>query len=141
MIKRIFLIFFLVSTVYSAEIKFIKLFIHDSEFVAEVAETEQQKMVGLMFRKTIPGDYGMLFVYSDNDFRAMWMKNTLISLDFVFMNENKEVVDIIKNVPPCRKDPCKTYVSKEKARYVLELNAGITNKLKLKIGDQLFFIL
>ena len=141
MIKRSFLIFFLITTVYSSEIKFIKLFIHDSEFVAEVAETEHQKMMGLMFRKTIPDDYGMLFVYGNDDFRAMWMKNTLISLDFVFLNESKEVVEIIKNVPPCRMDPCKTYISKEKARYVLELNAGIANKLKLKIGDQLFFIL
>lgn len=140
-IKKTILILFLFANIYSSEMRFVKLFIHDSEFVVEVAVTEEEKMTGLMFRKSIPEDYGMLFVYGNEELRAMWMKNTLISLDLIFLDGNKEVIDIIKNVPPCRMDPCKTYLSKQKAKYVLELSAGVSDRIKLRIGDIIFFIL
>ncbi len=141
MIKRAILILFLFVNIYSSEMRFIKLFIHDFEFNVEVAETEEQKMKGLMFRKSIPKDYGMIFIYEDEDFRAMWMKNTLIPLDLVFLNAEREVVQIIPDVPPCKNDPCETYPSKKKAKFVLELNAGMSKRMKLKSGDIIFFIL
>ena len=125
MIKRVILILSLFVNIYSSEMRFIKLFIHDFEFNVEVAETQEQKMRGLMFRKSIPDDYGMIFIYNDEDFRAMWMKNTLIPLDLVFLNGEREVVRIIPNVPPCKNDPCETYPSKKKAKFVLELNSQL----------------
>ena len=124
----------------SAETRFISLFIGQEEFVVEIAETEEKKMTGLMYRKSIPDNFGMLFFYQNEDFRGMWMKNTLIHLDLIYLSSNREIVDIHINVPPCKKEPCKTYISKKKAKYVLELKGNRSKELKLKIGDSLFFI-
>ncbi len=120
---------------------FTSIFIGDEEFVVEIAESNGEKALGLMYRKDIPDNFGMLFVYSIEDFRGMWMKNTLVSLDLIFLNSKKEIVEIIKNVPPCEKDPCKSYISKKKARYVLELKGNRSEDLNLIEGDRIFFIL
>ncbi len=120
---------------------FITMFIGSEKFNVEIARTGKEKSVGLMYRKGIPDNYGMLFVYSDEDIRGMWMKNTLINLDLIFLNSKKEVVEIIADVPPCLKDPCKSYISEYKAKYVLELKGQIAKELKLKTGDTIFFIL
>ena len=120
---------------------FITVFLGDEEFVVEIAETDKEKAFGLMYRKEIPDNFGMLFIYSKEDFRGMWMKNTLISLDLIFLNSQKEIVEIINNVPPCIKDPCQSYISGKKAKYVLELKGNRSKELDLKEGDRIFFIL
>jgi len=124
-----------------SEPMFISMFIKSEEIVVEIADTNQKKALGLMFRKSIPDNYGMLFIYSEEDQRAMWMKNALVSLDLIFLNAQKEVVEIIRNVPPCKKDPCKTYISKIKAQYVLEVRGNRSKEIELQAGDRLFFIL
>lgn len=123
-----------------SETRFISLFIGQEEFIVEIAETEEEKITGLMFRKKIPDNFGMLFLYEGEDFRGMWMKNTLIHLDLIFLNSNREIVDIRANVPPCTMEPCETYISRKKAKYVLELKGNRSRELKLKTGDSLFFI-
>lgn len=123
-----------------SETRFISLFIGSEEFIVEIAETEKEKATGLMFRKSIPDNFGMLFLYQGEDFRGIWMKNTLIHLDLIFLNSHREIVDIRINVPPCEEEPCKTYISKKKAKYVLELKGNRSKELKLKAGDSLFFI-
>jgi len=120
---------------------FITILIADEEFVVEIAETDQEKALGLMHRKEIPDNFGMLFIYPGEDFRGMWMKNTLVSLDLIFLNSQKEIVEIFNNVPPCVKDPCKSYISGEKAKYVLELKGNRSKELNLNEGDRIFFIL
>jgi len=120
---------------------FISLFIKDESFTVEVADTDPKKALGLMFRKGIPDNFGMLFPYTGEDYRAMWMKNTLISLDLIFLNARKEIVEIIVNVPPCMEEPCKSYISQNKAQYVLELRGNRSVELDLHPGDTLFFIL
>ena len=121
--------------------QFISMFMSDEEFLVEIADTDNKKAIGLMFRKEIPDNFGMLFVYSDEDYRGIWMKNTFVSLDLIFLNSSKEIIEIIYNVPPCKKDPCKTYISKDKAQYVLELKGNRSKSLNLKTGDRIFFIL
>lgn len=120
---------------------FITIFIADEKFMVEIAETNKEKAIGLMYRKEIPDNFGMLFIYSSEDFRGMWMKNTLVNLDLIFLNSQKEIVEIIKNVPPCVEDPCQSYISGKKAKYVLELKGNRSKELDLKEGDRIFFIL
>ncbi len=66
------------------------------------------------------------------------MKNTLISLDIIYLNNDQQIVDVHASVPPCCADPCPSYVSKFPARYVLELKGGTAKELNLKIGDKIF---
>jgi len=135
----IILILFMINL--TAAPQFISMFFGSEEFLVEIADTEKEKAVGLMFRKEIPDNFGMLFVYSDEDYRGIWMKNTFVNLDLIYLNSAKEIIEIIYNVPPCRKEPCKTYISKNIAQYVLEIKGNRAKSLKLKTGDRIFFIL
>jgi uncharacterized membrane protein (UPF0127 family) len=124
-----------------AGVKMIPLYIGSEKFTVEVAETEEAQMKGLMYRKHVPDDFGMLFIHEEEGYRSMWMKNCFVSLDLVFLNKNKQVVDMYINVPPCKNEPCDTYPSRIPAQYVLELRANRAKELNLKIGDTLTFIL
>ena len=105
----------------------------------EVAKTSSQKSKGLMYRKELPQNEGMLFPFSYEGPHSFWMKNTLIPLDIVWLNSQKEVVHIEHSVPPCKKAPCPGYSSPYKARYVIELNGGWSIENGLKLGDRLSF--
>ena len=121
-----------------AENRFVTIFIQDKPFQAEIADTPEKHARGLMFRRCLKDDYGMLFVFAEEDIRSFWMKNTLIPLDMLFLNNEKQIVDMHCSVPPCRGDPCPSYTSALPARYVLEIRGGTAKKLKLKIGDKIF---
>ena len=108
-------------------------------FSVELAKTKISQAKGLMFRRELDESKGMLFVFKEDDFRSFWMKNTLIPLDIIFCNKNKEVVSISRNVQPCETEECESIKSKQKAQYVLELNANIADKINLKTGDKLNF--
>ncbi len=123
-----------------AEIKMVPLYIGEEKFIVEIADTWEKQVKGLMFRESIPPDFGMLFVYELEDTRSIWMKNTLVPLDIVFLDRHKQVVDMYINVPPCKGDPCETYPSRYPAQYVLELTANRVKQLNLKIGDKIFFL-
>jgi YVTN family beta-propeller protein len=103
----------------------------------EVADDQDETMRGLMFRKHLPWNAGMLFVFHNEEPRTFWMKNTFIPLDMIFVDSNLKIVDIKENVPPCAQgDECPLYPSKERAQYVLEVNAGFVQENGIKIGDQ-----
>jgi YVTN family beta-propeller protein len=103
----------------------------------EVPDEEEEHMRGLMFRQHLPWNAGMLFAFDSEEPRAFWMKNTLIPLDMIFIDDNSEVVYIIENVPPCEQDPCPSYPSEEPAQYVLEVNAGFVQQNGVQVGDRL----
>ena len=105
---------------------------------AELAYTDANRARGLMFRESMPSDAGMLFLFPSMDIYNFWMKNTLIPLDILWLNERKEIVYMV-TAQPCKKDPCDSIAPLQKALYVLELNAGFANKHKLTIGTQLEF--
>jgi len=117
------------------------LFIGDHAFTVEIADTVEKRVTGLMFRENIPPDFGMLFVFEDEARRHFWMKNTPSHLDIIFLNREKQVVQIYVNVPPCRRDPCELYDSIKPARFVLELRGKRSQEINLKVGDTVFFIL
>jgi hypothetical protein len=101
-----------------------------------IAADESEREQGLMFRQELAGDQGMLFIYPDQARRGMWMKNTLLALDVVFLSGEGYIVALLKDLQPCRKDPCRIYDSKASARYMLELNAGFIDKHGLKVGQK-----
>jgi uncharacterized membrane protein (UPF0127 family) len=118
--------------------RFATVYVQDKPFLVEIAETPDAHARGLMFRTCLKDGYGMLFVFEDEDIRSFWMKNTLISLDIIYLNKDRQVVDLHSSVPPCRSDPCPSYTSALPARFVLEIKGGTASKLKLKIGDKIF---
>ena len=103
-------------------------------FDVEIAQTSEERAKGLMFRESMPENYGMLFVFDDDVPRSFWMKNTLIPLDMIFIDGNMTVVDV-KNAVPCKEDPCSTYSAHGK--YVLEINAGLAEKYGVKAGSRM----
>lgn len=124
-----------------AGVKMIPLYIGSEKFTVEIADTEESQLKGLMFRTHVPDDFGMLFVHEEEGYRSMWMKNCFVSLDLIFLNKHKQVVDMHINVPPCKQEPCDSYPSRIPAQYVLELRANRAKDLNLKIGDTVTFIL
>ena len=102
----------------------------------EVAKTIQERRTGLMYRKNLLDNEGMLFIFPSENIIQLWMKNTYIPLDIIFISKNKVVVDIKKNMEKLSETIIK---SKVKSKYALELNAGLINKLDIRIGDKVFF--
>jgi uncharacterized membrane protein (UPF0127 family) len=102
----------------------------------EIARTSKQKQKGLMFIKELPSNKGMLFDVRGNDNVSMWMKNTYISLDMLFIDCNYKIVDVHKKAKPLSLDHIS---SDEKFCYVLEVNAGEFDKYNLQIGDMFLF--
>ena len=104
-------------------------------FDVEIADTEPARERGLMFRESMPADHGMLFLFDDNAVRTFWMKNCRMPLDILYFDEKYKLVSVQQRVPACRSEPCPVYPSDGAAKYVLELNAGVADKLDVKPGD------
>lgn len=120
--------------------KYTKVFFPNGKIItAELAVTDEERAKGLMFRKEIPEDYGMLFIFEEEERHGFWMKNTLIFLDIIWIDSKKRIVHIEENVPPCKRDPCEVYYPSKPALYVLELKGGKAKREDLKIGDLLLF--
>lgn len=109
--------------------------------LAEVADTTEKRSRGLMFRESLPKDRGMLFTFAEPQPWTFWMKNTRIPLDIIWMDRNKKIVHIERNVPGCDRtdDGCPQYQPNDDALYVLEVAAGMADVLKLQRGIRLTF--
>ena len=103
----------------------------------ELATTKKQRATGLMFRDYLAPDKGMLFVFEEETIQKVWMKDTLISLDIVFVSSEGEIVSIIKGLQPCTKKTCDIYDSTKSAKYMLEINAGVVDCNNIGIGQML----
>ena len=101
-------------------------------FTVEIAETRQQRARGLMFRRKMAPDAGMLFDYRRPKPVAMWMKNTYIPLDMLFIRADGSVESIRERAVP---HSLASISSKDKVRAVLELNAGTAARLGIRPGD------
>lgn len=102
----------------------------------EVADDNTQRAQGLMWRKTMPENEGMLFIFPEDADQAFWMKNTIMPLDIVFINSNKEIVKIYKNAIPYSE---KSMPSEKKAMYVVETVAGFCDRNGISEGDKISF--
>jgi uncharacterized membrane protein (UPF0127 family) len=101
----------------------------------EIARTPEEHARGYMFRQTVGRREGMLFLFDREDFHSFWMKNCLVSLDLIWLSGDLQVVYFESDVPPCRHDPCPGYTPMRKARYVLEVRGGTSEKAGLRVGD------
>ena len=105
----------------------------------EIANNDELRAQGLMYRDQLaPGD-GMLFFFPTDGYYPFWMKNTRIPLDMIWIDANRTVVDVKFSVPPCKADPCPNYPPKGDARYVLEVAGDVAKQHGLKAGDVLRF--
>jgi uncharacterized protein len=101
----------------------------------EVAQTQEQQQMGLMYRPALPDSRGMLFVFSTAQPVKFWMKNVPVELDMVFLH--KGVVEYIQAAaPPCDREPCPTYGPNVLIDQVIELRSGRAGELGLQKGDQ-----
>ena len=109
--------------------------------LAEVADTLPKRSIGLMFRDSLASDRGMLFVFPEPQLWTIWMKNTKIPLDIIWLDRDKRIVHVESNVPICLRtdEGCPQYQPNDNASYVLELNAGRAASLKLEKGARLSF--
>ncbi len=123
------------------KIKFVKqgeVYFQDSlknvikEVDVEIAETDETRHVGLMFRDKMEENQGMLFIFDKEELQGFYMKNTLIPLDIIFINAKKKIVKIHKNATPLDETDLP---SMKPCLYVVEVNGGFTDKYKIKEGD------
>ena len=105
----------------------------------ELAITQEELANGLMFRPSLPADRGMFLLFEVERHPSIWMKNTLISLDLIYLNNSGVVVGLTPDVPPCAADPCPTYPASEPTRAVLEMVTGSIATHGLQVGDTLVF--
>lgn len=107
-----------------------------SNIDVEIADNDDQRSLGLMFRTSMAENQGMLFVFPYEGSQSFWMKNTVLSLDMIFVNANMEIVKIHHNTTPFSEQ---SYASGVPAQYVVEVNAGYTNKMGIKEGDKILW--
>ena len=105
----------------------------EQAFAIELALTPRQQAQGLMYRQSLAPDAGMLFVYRPARVVTMWMKNTVIPLDMLFIAEDGEIVKIVERTVPFSL----TNISSDRpVRGVLEINGGMADRLEIRPGDR-----
>lgn len=110
------------------ESNLVDITIGDKKYKVEIADTPEKQEKGLMGRKSLPEDQGMLFIYDEPQDLSYWMKNTLISLDIIFIDDDMEVVSV-KQGQPMSEEP----ITEDDVQYVLEVNSNSG----IEEGDQL----
>ena len=99
----------------------------------EVAQTDEQREKGLMFRKQLGRDEGMLFIFDEPAYHAMWMKNTLIPLSVAFIDDNGAITNVEDMQPQTEDSHC----ASRPARYALEMNRGWFAARGIKPGSRI----
>ncbi|MBG6128605.1 uncharacterized membrane protein (UPF0127 family) [Aquimarina sp. EL_43] len=102
----------------------------------EIADSDYERETGLMYRKSMQNDQGMLFIFSEEAPHSFYMKNTKFPLDIIFIDAKNKVVSIQKNAQPLNES---SLPSEGPAQYVLEVNAKLTDTWNLKAGDSISF--
>jgi uncharacterized membrane protein (UPF0127 family) len=101
-----------------------------------LAVDDRQQRRGLMFVREMPARTGMLFVYADENYRSMWMKNTYLPLDMVFARRDGSIANIESDTVPLSE---RSIRSSEPVAFVLELNAGTARRLAIDAGSRLIW--
>lgn len=131
-------IFFLIFFLYSSLALGYELSIHTAEsthyFKTDIADTPELQEKGLMYKKYIPTNYAMTFWFDKPKIIRMWMKNTFIPLDMIFFDENGMIIHLKENAVP---HDLTHISSKIPAQGVIELNAGLIQQKKIKVGDKI----
>jgi hypothetical protein len=107
-----------------------------ANFNVAIANNPELQRIGLMHLKSLPKNFGMLFIKDYPQIITMWMKNTQIPLDMIFLDKDFKIIKIHKYAIPYSLE---TILCEDEALAVLELNGGIANEYNLNIGDKLIF--
>ncbi len=102
-------------------------------FRVEIADEDGEHARGLMFRRTLAPDAGMLFLFPDDRVQAFWMKNTYVPLDMLFVAADGRIADLHENAWPLDETPIR---SDRPVRAVLEVVAGTVRRLGIRVGDR-----
>jgi uncharacterized protein len=102
----------------------------------EFAKTEAARNQGLMYRKTMPDSCGMLFVFEQMQPLSFWMKNTILPLDIIFIDDHYKIITIAKNTVPFSEA---SIPAASQGQYVVEVNAGFTDKYQVEEGNTITF--
>ncbi len=126
---KFFLVFFISSNTFSAdEIKINNLLSN-----IEVASNPNDRRNGLMFRKSLPEDHGMFFVWEYRKRQCMWMRNTYIPLNVAFIDTKGKILEIYEMLPLSEDSIC----SKKRVKYALEVNLDWFKRNNVQVGDQI----
>jgi uncharacterized membrane protein (UPF0127 family) len=104
----------------------------DHTFTIEIADTVEERARGLMYRRELADDAGMLFDFKEEERASFWMRNTYIPLDMLFIEEDGTIESIAERTIPFSE---KSVLSKGPVRYVLEINGGRSDALGIEAGD------
>jgi uncharacterized membrane protein (UPF0127 family) len=105
-------------------------------FHVEVAATPEKREIGLMYRRDLPADHGMLFIFPFERVNSFWMKNTPLPLDMIFIDSARKIVGIVHEAVPFSLDGRSVPVP---SQYVLEINGGLSRRHGFKAGDVVRF--
>ena len=117
----------------------LRIFSKDSlvqQLNVEFAETNYEVQTGLMYRNSMQNDQSMLFIFPDVAMHSFYMKNTEFPLDIIFIDENQKIASFQKNAQPLNETGLSSQVP---VKYVLEINAGLSDKWNLALGDSIAF--
>ena len=114
------------------------LHLGEGKFTAKLADTEASRIKGLSGTESLPADHAMVFIFDTDGRHAIWMKDMQYSIDIIWLDEAKRVVDYVVNVPPSSY-PNKTFYPREDARYVVELASGSVKDKSIQVGQVAYF--
>lgn len=107
-----------------------------SNFDIEIADTEYETQTGLMYRSSMEKNQGMLFIFPEEAMHSFYMKNTEFPLDIIYIDANQKIASFQKNAEPFNEN---SLPSNAPVKYVLEINAGLSDQMGLEVGDSISF--
>ncbi len=105
-------------------------------FFVEIADTPEERRIGLMERDRLDDNQGMWFAFDEPQINRFWMKNTRIPLDMIWIDENHRIVGTTTLAAPCTNDPCPVYGVDTPTKFVLEIRGGASTFYGIVPGDR-----
>ncbi|MFH1589436.1 MAG: DUF192 domain-containing protein [archaeon] len=115
-----------------------EVIVANQTITVQIADNDEKRTQGLMYQEELGEFEGMFFIFEEEDYLNFWMKNTPIPLDIIFINSEFEIENI-HTAEPCKRNECLFYGSERPAKYVLEVNAGFSEKYGLSENMMLDF--
>ena len=103
----------------------------------EIADNEYERQLGLMNRKSMEENQGMIFIFPREEYQSFWMRNTLIPLDMIFVNKDQKIITIHKDTKVLS---AQSYPSTAPAMYVVEVTGGFTDRHNIVLGDKIYWM-
>jgi len=111
--------------------------INNNKFYLQILDTSDKRKVGLSGRRKLESNTGMLFIFDENDRHEIWMKDMLLPIDIIWLDEEKKVVDYVTDAKPDSYP--EVFRPQYDSKYVVEVNAGAIDNADIKIGDFLLW--